>query len=127
MPMMQFSLDIWTINEELKNICLKTIDLHTKYSDYILELVKHASVTGEPIVRYMEYEFPNKGYQNITSQYMLGNDILVAPVLDKCHTTKMVYVPEGKWQYQDKIYSNEVVIIPAPIDELVYLTRVKED
>ena len=127
MPMMQFSLDIWTINEELKNICLKTIDLHTKYSDYILELVKHASVTGEPIVRYMEYEFPNKGYQKITSQYMLGSDILVAPVLDKCHTTKMVYVPDGKWQYQDNIYSNEVVIIPAPIDELVYLAKVKED
>lgn len=126
MPMMQFSLDIWKINDELKNICLKTIDLHTKYSDYILQLVEHASKTGEPIVRYMEYSFPNKGYAKITSQFMLGDDILVAPVLVKGHTTKLVYVPEGKWQYKDKIYSNEMVIIPAPIDELVYLTKVKD-
>ncbi len=126
MPMMQFSLDIWKINDELKNICLKTIDLHTKYSDYILQLVEHASKTGEPIIRYMEYSFPNKGYAKITSQFMLGDDILVAPVLVKGHTTKLVYVPEGKWQYKDKIYSNEMVIIPAPIDELVYLTKVKD-
>ena len=126
MPMMQFSLDIWTINEELKNICLKCIDIHTQYADYILQLVKHASTTGEPIVRYMEYVFPNCGYGKIKSQFMLGDDIIVAPVLDKGHTTKMVYIPDGKWQYKDKIYSNEVAIIPAPIDELVYLTKVKE-
>lgn len=126
MPMMQFSLDIWQINDELKNICLKSIELHEKYADYIISLVKHASVTGEPIVRYMEYAFPNKGYAKLTSQFMLGEDILVAPVLGKGHTTKLVYVPDGKWQYKDKIYSDEMVIIPAPIDELVYLTRVKD-
>ena len=67
----------------------------------------------------MEYSFPNKGYAKITSQFMLGDDILVAPVLVKGHTTKLVYVPEGKWQYKDKIYSNEMVIIPAPIDACV--------
>ena len=44
----------------------------------------------------MEYSFPNKGYAKITSQFMLGDDILVAPVLVKGHTTKLVYVPEGK-------------------------------
>lgn len=126
MPMMQFSLDCWEINEDMKKICLKSIELHQKYADYIIELAKHASVTGEPIVRYMEYCFPNKGYAKIKSQFMLGDDILVAPVLEQGHTTKMVYVPEGKWQYKDKIYSNETVIIPAPIDELVYMTRVKD-
>ncbi len=126
MPMMQFSLDIWTISEELKNICLKTIAIHEQYADYIIDLVKHSSITGEPIVRYMEYSFPNKGYAKITTQFMLGEDILVAPVLDRGHTTKLVYVPDGKWQYKDKIYTNEMAIIPAPIDELVYLTRVKE-
>ncbi len=126
MPMMQFSLDIWNISEQIKNVCLKCIDLHQKYSDYIIQLVEHASITGEPIVRYMEYCFPNKSYGKITSQFMLGDDILVAPVLSKGHTTKMVYIPDGKWQYKDKIYSNEVAIIPAPLDELVYLTKVKD-
>lgn len=125
MPMMQFSLDIWNISPQLKDICLKTIALHQEYADYIIDLVKHASVSGEPIVRYMEYCFPGKGYAGITSQFMLGDKVLVAPVLSRSHTTKKVYVPEGKWQYKGKIYSNEVAIIPAPIDELVYLTQVE--
>lgn len=127
MPMMQFSLDIWKINDNLKNLCLKTIKLHQEFSDYILSLAKHASVTGEPIVRYMEYEFPNKGYAKITDQFMLGQDILVAPVLTKGDTTKLVHIPDGKWFCNGKIYSNETAIIPAPIDELVYLTRVKDE
>ncbi len=126
MPMMQFSLDIWNINEQIRNVCLNCIELHQKYADYIINLAKHASVTGEPIVRYMEYCFPNKGYGKLTSQFMLGDDIIVAPVLSQGHTTKKVYIPDGKWQYKDKIYSNEVAIIPAPIDELVYLTKVKD-
>lgn len=126
MPMMQFSLDIWQISEELKKICLDAIELHQQFSDYIIELVHHSSKTGEPIVRYMEYCFPNNGYAKLTSQFMLGDDVLVAPVLDRGHTTKLVYVPEGKWQYKDKVYSDEIAIIPAAIDELVYLTRVKE-
>lgn len=49
--------------------------LHEKFGSYILGLAKHASKTGEPIVRYMEYEFPNEGYENIKDQFMLGKKI----------------------------------------------------
>lgn len=127
MPMMQYSLDIWALgDEQLKQICLDMTALHEKYADYIIKYVKHASVTGEPIARYMEYSFPNCGYGAIKSQFMLGDDILVAPVLKKGHTTKKVYVPKGKWEFEGKIYSNEVAIIDCPIDKLIYLTRVSD-
>ena len=71
--------------------------LHEKFGSYILELAKHASKTGEPIVRYMEYEFPNEGYENIKDQFMLGKKYLVAPVLTEADE-RIITLPRGKWR-----------------------------
>lgn len=55
-------------------------------------------MTGEPIVRYMEYVFPNQGFAHVIDQFMLGDDILVAPVVTKGTRTREVILPEGRWR-----------------------------
>lgn len=61
MPMMQFSVAPWRIlSKENVAICAKYAHLHQQMGDYILELAKHASKTGEPIVRHMEYQYPHR-------------------------------------------------------------------
>lgn len=78
-------------------ICRDMALLHEKFGSCILGLAKHASKTGEPIVRYMEYEFPNEGYENIKDQFMLGKKYLVAPVLTEADE-RIITLPRGKWR-----------------------------
>lgn len=34
-------------------------------------------------------------------------------------------IDDGKWEFDGKVYSDQVVVIDAPIDKLVYFKRVK--
>ncbi len=96
--MMQFSIAPWCVLSENEcSVIRRLADTHTKIGDIIIELAKNASKTGEPIVRCMEYEFPNQGFETVTDQFMLGDSILVAPVLEKGVQTRTVKLPHGKW------------------------------
>lgn len=123
LPMMQYSAAPWRIlSAENAQYCIEAGKLHERFSGEILELVKHAAKTGEPIVRYMEYSFPHQGMAGITDQFMLGDRVLVAPVIEKGATTRTVTLPTGKWKYCDgTVYDgNTTVIVPAPINTLPY-------
>lgn len=120
-PMMQFSISPKRIlsKKSFKTV-LDITKIHSKYADLILELAKKASNTGEPVMRYMEYEFPNEGFEKVTDQFMLGDKILVAPVNEKGSTTRRVKLPLGIWQYLDgKEYAGGTEVeVEAPLDVL---------
>lgn len=98
MPMMQFSAAPWRVlTEEECEICRSFAELHCAFADYIMEQVHHASSTGEPIMRSMEYQYPGCGYENVDQQFMLGDRYLVAPVLEE-DDSKTVFLPAGKWK-----------------------------
>ena len=98
MPMMQFSAAPWRVLSKPNLAAVKkAVDLRAKYTPYLMEQVKKAALTGEPIARSMEYEFPDQGFAEVKGQFMLGSKYLVAPML----TTggiKTVYLPKGSWK-----------------------------
>jgi hypothetical protein len=47
----------------------------------ICALVREAEKTGEPILRALEYNAPHQGLAWIKDEFMLGEDILAAPVV----------------------------------------------
>lgn len=69
--------------------------LHSSMSKEILALVESAEETGEPIIRCLEYNDPMQGYEEINDEFMLGEDILVAPVMEKGAEERTVVFPEG--------------------------------
>jgi alpha-glucosidase (family GH31 glycosyl hydrolase) len=97
MPMMQFSVAPWRILDEQHLAAVKaSIALRATYIARIEALVSQAATSGEPIVRLMEYEFPNQGLQKVTDQFMVGSSILVAPILTQ-EDQRTVVLPKGKW------------------------------
>lgn len=97
MPMMQFSVAPWRVlDKEHSAYCRAAAELHEKMAPYILEMAHHAAKTGEPIVRHMEYMFPNRGFSDCRDQYMLGAKYLVAPVLTP-DGKRTVRLPRGTW------------------------------
>ena len=127
LPMMQFSWAPWRVLDTYHaGLCLEAAMLHKKFAPYIIEQVKSSAVSGEPIVRHMEYEFPHRGYERVLDQFMLGDRYLVAPVITRGQTERAVILPEGKWKYLGKTEytGGSAVTVPAPIDTLPYFERV---
>ena len=115
--MMQFSIALWCVlGENECDMIRRLADTHTKIGDIIMGLAKNASNTGEPIVRCMEYEFPNQGFETVTDQFMLGDSILVAPVLEKDVLTRKVKLPHGEWydNYGVKYRGGIIAEVSAP-------------
>ena len=59
------------------------------------------------------------------SQYMFGDDILFAPIVNRGQTEKTVYLPQGEWilTKDKKIYTAGFHRITARIDEFIAFVR----
>jgi alpha-glucosidase (family GH31 glycosyl hydrolase) len=128
MPMMQFSVAPWRIlSEENQQICLDMAKLHLQMGDKILVLAKESSKIGEPIVKPMALAFPNGGYETVKDQFVLGDDIIVAPVVKKGARSRSVILPEGKWQVElGQVHAGgQTVEIDVPLERLPFFKMVK--
>ena len=106
----------------------KFIALHTEHAPTIISLAKQRVQTGSPIIRPLWYVSPDdaKTY-HIDDQYMLGDDILVAPILVVNQRERQVYLPTGNWLDQHgKSYKGpgEFKVL-VPLEELAYFKRQK--
>jgi alpha-glucosidase len=100
-PMMQFSVAPWRILDAAHLDAVKdAVALRMAFTPRILRLAEAAAASGEPMLRPMAYVFPRGGYENVKDQFMLGDDLLVAPMVGK-GVTRKVLIPEGHWKSDD--------------------------
>lgn len=128
MPMMQFSVAPWRIlSKENLRIVQQMAALHAEFGTYIMQCAHHAAETGEPIVRNMEYQFPHQGLALCKDQFMLGDRYLVAPVVEKGATSRLVSLPKGTWKDEQgkKYKGGKSYTIVAPLDRLPYFEKIK--
>ncbi len=87
----------WAYDEESVDVVRYFTQLKCQMMPYLFTQAAQTAATGIPMMRSMMMEFPNDptaGY--LDRQYMLGDDILVAPVLD-ARGDVTYYLPEGTW------------------------------
>ena len=128
MPMMQFSVAPWRIlKPDQLDAVKKVVALRMKYTPLIMKLANEAAKTGEPILKSLEYVFPNQGFAEIKDQFMLGDQIVVAPMLEKGKTQRAVKLPKGVWTADDgkKFKGGSSYTIDVPLDRLPYFQLVK--
>jgi len=111
MPMVQFSLAPWRVLDDEHLAAVRAaLALRERLLPEVLALVDHAAVTGDPVVRPLA--FHHAGYERVADQFLLGEDLLVAPVVEAGARTRRVQVPRGRWQAED----GSVVEGPAEVD-----------
>lgn len=72
--------------------------VHEALKPELLRLADEAAATSMPIVRHLAMVFPeDAGSRAISDQMMLGDDLLVAPVVTEGATSREVYLPPGAW------------------------------
>lgn len=126
MPMMQFSVAPWRIlSKENNAICQQYAQWHAALGEYIYQQAVASSISGEPIVRHMAYQFPSEGFETCSEQYMLGDKYLVAPIMHPDNDYVEVRLPKGRWRDdRGELYrGGRTVRIEAPIERLVWFER----
>ena len=127
-PMMQFSWAPWRVlNDDELKIVKNFANVHKSLSNDIINLVRKAEVDGEPIIRNLEYNYPHQGYEKIVDEFMLGEDVLVAPVITPKTYKRNVVLPTGAWQDVDgNIFDGgKTYTFDSPINKILYFTKVK--
>lgn len=72
--------------------------IHEALRPELEALAAEASSTGAPIVRHLMLDDPeDRETWAVHDQYLLGSDLLVAPVLTEGATRRALYLPEGDW------------------------------
>ena len=101
-PMMQISASPWRVlSPEHQRLFGEVVALRQKFAPRFVALAKESARTGEPMMRNLEYVFPGRGYAAIKDQFLMGDDLLVAPVMEKGAATRTVVLPPGKWKADD--------------------------
>jgi len=125
-PMMQFSTAPWRVlDSQHLRFCVEAAWLHCHLGPEIVRLARHAAKSGEPIMRHMAYVFPEGRYETVNDQFMLGDDIMVAPVLEKGSVTRKICVPNGTWLGDDgsEVTGPCLIEISAPLSRLPWYRR----
>lgn len=90
--------ELWSFGDEVYGILKDLVLLRERLRPYIARQMQTAARLGYPVMRPMFFEYPDDPvcYQ-LGEQYMFGEDILFAPIVNRGQTEKQVYLPEGEW------------------------------
>ena len=81
---------------------------------YILETAQNSVRNNIPVMRPLLLDFPKDGKAiTQTDEYLFGDALLVAPLLQENEKSRAVYLPEGNWMglFSGKCYSGGQEII----------------
>lgn len=117
----------WSFDTKTLEIFKSVLALRKKAIPYMDTLWDSATETGIPLWRPMWLEFPDDPrFRDESKQFMLGDKVLVAPVVDRGRRKKSVILPAGCWQYMPtkEIYEGEQTVrVDAPLTVLPYFFK----
>ena len=90
--------ELWSFGEENFAILKDLVLLRERLRPYICRQMEIASEKGYPVMRPMFFEYPEDEIcYTLGEQYLFGEDIMFAPIVNQGQTVKSVYIPEGEW------------------------------
>lgn len=116
------SQEPWVFGEPTLSIYRKYLKLRYRFIPYLYDEFYRETKTGLPIMRplVLNYENDPQVY-NLNDEYMVGEDILAAPVVQEGQTKRAVYLPKGKWiDFWNGVEhaGKTTILVDAPIDKL---------
>ena len=103
--------------------------IHRQLKPYLVAADRKNSETGVGIVRPLFFYYDEPRAYKEMHEYLLGRDILVAPVIEQGATTRDVYLPEDGWIHAPtgKQYRGGVHTVEAPIGSIPVFYRKDAD
>lgn len=117
----------WRFGKYYEDIIRKYLKLRYALLPYLYTALEEAHRTGVPPFRplLLNYQDDPSSY-NLDDQFMVGNDLLVAPIMKPDVTRRLVYLPAGSWYdyWTNKKYAGGTMIsVDAPLDVVPMFVR----
>jgi len=117
----------WSFGEAYERPIREAIRLRYRLMPYLYAAFVQSSQDGRPVQRPLIHDFQDDlACRHVDDQYLLGNDLLVAPILAPGCAARNVYLPGGDWYgWHDGAChaGRRHVHLPAPLDRIPLLVR----
>lgn len=93
--------------------------MHAALKGYLKELVRCQQEKGTPVMRPLFYHYDEDEAYGEATEYLLGEDVLVAPVCQEGATGRSCYLPKDHWVhlFSGKSYQGGRIQVEAPLGQ----------
>jgi alpha-glucosidase len=125
--MSSYDNEPWRFGKFYEDIIRKYLKLRYRLLPFLYTTLEEAHRTGVPLFRplVLNYQTDESTY-NLDDEFMIGADLLVAPILKPDQTSRLVYLPEGTWYdfwTDEKHLGGAMVRIAAPLEKAPMYVR----
>jgi alpha-D-xyloside xylohydrolase len=120
--------EVWSFGEEAYEIITRLMRVREQLKPYLMDQNRYAHERGLPPMRPLFFDFPqDEQAHQIDDQFMLGPDLLVAPVLEEGKSQRTVYLPIGvNWRdawSEEALSGGQLRVADAPIEKIPVFWR----
>jgi alpha-glucosidase len=117
----------WAFGDVIEELCRQALGLRYRLLPYLYAAFVQAAQTGEPVQKPLVFEFQDdRTVRDLDDEYLLGSDLLVAPIYAPGATARQVYLPKGTWYHWhtgERFAGERFLIAPAPMDYIPLYAR----
>ncbi len=117
----------WAFGEPYTRMCRTALERRYQLLPYLLTLAHEATLSGAPMIRPLAWIAPTHAESlACDDQFLLGNALLAAPVLDEGATSREVVLPPGEWfawESGELHAGDQRFTIPVTLDTLPLFVR----
>ncbi len=120
--------EVWSFGETAYGIIRELLALRERMKPYLLEQMGVASERGVPPMRPLFFDYPgDEACHGIEDQFLLGPDVMVAPVLEQGQRRRRLYLPGGgSWtdaRSGERLAAGAWVDVEAPLETIPVFFR----
>ena len=92
--------ELWSFGDRDYEILRDLVFLRERLRPYIHDQMAIASKDGVPVMRPLLFDWPeDETCTSIGDEFLFGDDILFAPIVNQGETSRRVYLPAGEWVF----------------------------
>ena len=117
----------YNFDSETALIYKKFVDLRYELLPYLYDTFYKHYLTGAPIMRPLFlYDQKDENTYNINDQFMVGENLMLCPIVEQGKTSRIVYLPIGRWvdYFTNKIYvGGKKYMFEVPLNETLMFVK----
>lgn len=112
----------WAFGPEIEAICRRYLELRYRFLPWLYCLFAEAHTSGTPVIRPMFWHYPKDPVAvRCGDQFLVGDALLVAPILRQGAVARCVYLPAGTWYdfwTGESLHGGQHIVAHASMDRL---------
>ncbi len=117
----------WSFGEEVEAIARKYLKWRYRLLPYLYTCFEEHLRTGLPVLRPLWlHDFEDPRTHDIDDAFLLGSQLLIAPILEPGVRSRHVYLPSGRWYdfWSDRCYTGPAeILVEAPLNLMPVFVR----